>query len=320
MLFATGWQLDMLGNLDPLYFPVIYSALMVGMWNLAVRYGYDAYMSLSENYGPFMAGPMILLLNHVVVYHLYAGIQEYFDRHPKGPWAKYKMHRRDEKLGNFYGKIYPNVLRNQLVVFPITLWFFYIAFGGRGFHGEYLKQVPTWSDILIQGLTEFAVYETIFYVGHRALHHRSMYNRFHSFHHSTKASTGISGLYMHWVEFFLTQALPIVLGPVILDSNPILPFVGTTIGSLHSVHSHGAYEFPFIPKPGFHEAHHARLKVCFATGPLDWLCGTGMDADEQDALTSSRRAKMAHQKKKEGGNVDGMKKKKKKRFPAAVVG
>ena len=66
-----------------------------------------------------------------------------------------------------------------------------------------------------------------------------------------QGSVGISGIYMGVVEFWSTQTLPIVLAPVLFNSHPIIPLLGTCVGSLNSVQSHGCYAFPFMTNPRY---------------------------------------------------------------------
>lgn len=46
------------------------------------------------------------------------------------------------------------------------------------------------------------------------------------------------------------------------------------IGSLNSIHSHGAYRFPLMPVPDAHDLHHSKFHWNFGTGPLDKAHGT----------------------------------------------
>jgi len=109
---------------------------------------------------------------------------------------------------------------------------------------------------------------------HRWMHSNMTMYAFHQQHHTTFASVGVSGQYMHWMDYVITQAFPTMLPCIILDTHICVMCLCVVIGSLNSIHSHGGYAFPFMPNPADHLAHHLYFNVAFGIGPLDWLFGT----------------------------------------------
>ena len=97
------------------------------------------------------------------------------------------MHRND-KLN--YNQMLPNCLRNQFLVFLPTMIL------GKYFN-IFLRidspLPPSSSEILKDGLGIIIGYEIVFYFGHRLLHTKPFYKKYHLLHHKTFGSVGISG-------------------------------------------------------------------------------------------------------------------------------
>ena len=62
---------------------------------------------------------------------------------------------------------------------------------------------------------------------------------------------------------------PVIVGTYVLDCHAATVWLFAIIGSLNSIHSHGAYRFPMMPVPDAHDVHHSKFHWNFGTGPLD---------------------------------------------------
>eukprot|EP01137_Pigoraptor_chileana_P008251 Opistho-2@54813 len=165
------------------------------------------------------------------------------------------------------------VLLNQLfwlpaltaAAFPIAQW--------RGISA--LLPLPRFErvifDIAVFGLLE----EVGFYYSHRALHHPIVYKNIHKMHHEWTAPIGISALYCHPLEFFLSNLFPIILGPLIMGSHLLTMWLWFSMAIIVTVNVHSGYHFPLMPSPEFHDFHHLKFNNNFGViGILDYLHGT----------------------------------------------
>jgi sterol desaturase/sphingolipid hydroxylase (fatty acid hydroxylase superfamily) len=267
-LAHTGWQPEVAASAMKGKIPWVYVLVMMGWAAFLHAWSVPLYQWALARHGAFFAGPGLGFCFHVVMFHLAAGLHALMDALPRGPWARFKMHRRD-KLA--YADILPNVLFNQFVVYTAAAAALYWVFGGRGLQA--LPEPPTALQYACHNVLHYLLYETGFYWAHRALHHRALYAH-HRLHHTTKGSVGVSGLYNSPLDFLLTQALPALLGPVLMGTHIFVVWMFIPIGSFNSVHSHGAYQFPGLPDPLEHSDHHHLYQVNFGTGPWDYLLGT----------------------------------------------
>lgn len=221
----------------------------------------------------------------MVTWHGYGAVQQWMDARLQKKeekeiashegenrwWAKYKIHTKDTLT---YYDMLPNVLFNQFAVFlPALVLLAFASDHGRGLRLDN-GQPPSVATLLLHLVGLVASYEIFFYYGHLLLHHPKLYARFHKKHHQTFASVGISGQYATALDFFMMQAGPVIVGTYVLDCHAATVWLFAIIGSLNSIHSHGAYRFPMMPVPDAHDVHHSKFHWNFGTGPLDKTHGT----------------------------------------------
>ena len=65
-----------------------------------------------------------------------------------------------------------------------------------------------------------------------------------------------------------------MVGILLLDTHVVSVWLFAIIGSFNNIHSHGGYNFPFMPMTDFHRIHHNRILVNYGTEALDKLHGT----------------------------------------------
>ena len=74
------------------------------------------------------------------------------------------------------------------------------------------------------------------------------------FFSTTFASVGVSALYMDPMDFILTQAIPQLVPPLLINAHPVVIWLGALIGSINAVHTCviwrsvccGCYRTPFF--------------------------------------------------------------------------
>jgi hypothetical protein len=71
-------------------------------------------------------------------------------------------------------------------------------------HSEPQRSIASWYGGVITAIIEFCMYDILFYLGHRLLH-TSMFSSFHALHHSSHATSAVSGHYMSAVRGLITN-------------------------------------------------------------------------------------------------------------------
>eukprot|EP01136_Pigoraptor_vietnamica_P029353 Opistho-1_new@87445 len=94
-------------------------------------------------------------------------------------------------------------------------------------------------------------------------------------HHEWTAPIGISALYCHPLEFFLSNLFPIIIGPLVMGSHLLTMWLWFSLAIIVTVNVHSGYHFPLMPSPEFHDFHHLKFNTNYGViGVLDYLHGT----------------------------------------------
>lgn len=125
-----------------------------------------------------------------------------------------------------------------------------------------------------RGVIYYLLYDIIFYIGHRIMHHAYFYKKIHKKHHLTYADNGISGSYMGIIDFFGEFIIPFYLPLYIIGNDPIIMILYSIIGNINSVLSHSGFNFPFMPYNKSHLIHHTQQKYNYGIFIMDYIFGT----------------------------------------------
>ncbi|XP_071951503.1 fatty acid hydroxylase domain-containing protein 2-like [Antedon mediterranea] len=138
-----------------------------------------------------------------------------------------------------------------------------------------VRELPTFSWVLVE-LAVFLIVEEIgFYYSHRLLHHPLIYKHVHKLHHEWTSPIGLTAIYAHPVEHIVSSLLPSSLGPIIMGSHIATIWMWFIMVISSAVNAHCGYHLPFFPSPEAHDFHHLKFTNCFGTlGILDRLHGT----------------------------------------------
>jgi len=179
-----------------------------------------------------------------------------------------------------------DTLINHLVARPITAYYFYGLhkyFGGADWSMN--APLPSLPTILYSFVVYMIVNDTLFYWSHRALHHPSVYKRFHKQHHEFHVSLGITTEYASPFESVFSNTIPTVLGPLIMGSHPTLLWMWLVFREIETVDAHCGYVFPFSPMRPFpfngpqrHDYHHSNNTGNFGSFFTFWDKLMGTDA------------------------------------------
>ncbi|XP_062098062.1 very-long-chain aldehyde decarbonylase CER1-like [Humulus lupulus] len=160
--------------------------------------------------------------------------------------------------------------------------------------------VPIWrtDGVIITILLHVGAVEFLYYWLHRALHHRYLYSRYHSHHHSsivTEPITSVAHPFAEHVAYFLLFAIPL-LTSVLTDTRSIAVLIGYIV-YIDFMNNLGHCNFELIPKwlfyvfpplkyliytPSFHSLHHTQFRTnyCLFMPMYDYIYGTADESSE----------------------------------------
>lgn len=208
-----------------------------------------------------------------ILFHTVALTFEIFDR--LQVLHSYKIFHATQTTPS-YRKMLPQVVFNQLfVMFPTMLLWTRLGL-------TYNKSRDAPPGIIPQVLSYLScatlapfIHEVLFYVPHRFLLHShwGFKHLNHALHHSSRAHSAISAMYMAPIDFFLECVLPYVVPLTTLTRMSILPRTHAVlmlpIGALGGLYEHSGYNFiPMIDSldTRTHGLHHANYNCSFADG------------------------------------------------------
>ena len=163
----------------------------------------------------------------------------------------------------------PIVIRNHII--SALIYNLYISYTNKGLQNN--DEIPLLYLFFQIGIF-FSIFDIIFYIGHRLIHHNKLYPYIHKTHHNTHADIAISGYYMDIIDFIIEFMLPVYITTYILDLNIIVFFLSILIGQLNGLITHSGYNFPFIPYEKDHLYHHLELNHNYGILFMDYLFNT----------------------------------------------
>ncbi|WP_052486946.1 sterol desaturase family protein [Gordoniibacillus kamchatkensis] len=203
-------------------------------------------------------------------------------------WIAYKRpswaekYRIQDKVGKSDRIVIPSI-RYYLLngsIFAALLVLFWPILRLSSVH---MGAIPPWYTILLQVLFFIYFEDFLFYVVHRTLHTKFLYQYIHSVHHRVTVPWAIAGNYMHPVEFILIASC-VIIGPVLLGSHVVTVWIWIVFRQWLAANEHCGYEFPWNPNhlfpfydgASFHDYHHSKFKGNYAafTGLWDRIFGT----------------------------------------------
>lgn len=172
-------------------------------------------------------------------------------------------------------KVTLNLLFNQFVVINL--------FGVFGYVTNYARVEPTLPshlEVLFHLLIFVYIDELLYYYGHRLLHSRRFYSKFHKQHHEFRAPVGLAAIYCHPIEMFFANLVPLFGGFWFFQllgepAHAYTLYIWTVVAILGTQSHHCGYNWPWMQpdeQPNFHDFHHEKFNCNYGSmGWLDWF-------------------------------------------------
>lgn len=253
---------------------------------------------------------LLLARNAALVLLLFGGLHLYFYVWKgQGDALKFssKPLARGSKRFLFADQVRDNMFRSLAFGVPIitayeaiTWWGF--ANGYFGFPGLDIGPVAyaAWCAALV--VLAPVIHAVHFYLGHRLLHWKPLYQRVHYVHHLNVEVGPWSGLAMHPLEqaiYFSTVVVPWLVAP-----HPLIALFQIHIAAFSPALGHSGFEKLRLGRRlgvdsgnYFHYLHHRYFECNYggSVAPLDWLFGTFHDGSPaaHEAMQARMRARHA---------------------------
>ncbi|CAD8063789.1 unnamed protein product [Paramecium primaurelia] len=206
---------------------------------------------------------------HIVVYILVNGSYGiiYYLNHPffeqfkveKKPWPWHQNKQEWIKLRN---ETFKNFSINLIVGILLAM-----AFGITGVKYRFDRQsLPDLWEMIPQFLFCILIEDIGFYWSHRLLHIPALY-KYHKQHHQYTVTISISAEYSTALEYLLSNLLPFIIGPRLLNERlhmmTMLIWIGIRVYKTLSAHSGYVFPWeifqyiPFLAFAEFHSYHHS---------------------------------------------------------------
>lgn len=197
---------------------------------------------------------------------------------------------------------------NHFIVAPFTLYFGFPLFKWSGM--VIGGPIPPFYIFIKDIIVSIIVNDTLFYWGHKLLHHKSVYKYCHKQHHQFKINTGISSEYAHPIEHLFSNIVP-VAGNLLVGSHIIVFWVWLAIRIGEIVDTHSGYNFEWSPYSLLpwqggadrHDFHHSHNDGCYGSFTIFWDQLMGTDA-AYNRYVEKRKARLEDRKWAANSEID----------------
>jgi sterol desaturase/sphingolipid hydroxylase (fatty acid hydroxylase superfamily) len=156
---------------------------------------------------------------------------------------------------------------NKFVMLPAMLLFAGVTNKWVPVNDISIEEFPTGYEMLWQIVFSFVIEDFFFHLGHRLMHTRYFYSKYHKIHHKYNISISIASESMHAFEYVFTGIIPSSIGMVVLGRRvhyiTHLAWIYARISE--TTNGHSGYDFPWsvyalLPNATttpYHDYHHS---------------------------------------------------------------
>jgi len=183
------------------------------------------------------------------------------------------------------------ILINQFILQMPLSYLLFPLLKARGL--DFSPELPSPLTVIAHILIFMICEDTMFYWSHRMLHHPAIYKHIHKKHHEFKTTIGIASEYAHTVEWFVSNLMPFMMGPLLIGPHMVTLWIWMFIRVVETVEAHSGCTVPFSPfnflpfQGGAerHDYHHMYNVGSFGSFFNYWDKIMGTDASFSDHLT-----------------------------------
>lgn len=138
-------------------------------------------------------------------------------------------------------------------------------------------RVPTLTQFIYEFIISIIFIEAGFYYVHRALHQPYFYKQIHKYHHEWQAPISLTVFYVHPIEHIFVNVLPILSGPLILQTHPLFTWFWILFSLIVAMSNHSGWYYivNLLGPPLFHDYHHNLFIGNYGLiGLFDYIHGT----------------------------------------------
>eukprot|EP00300_Choanocystis_sp_HF-7_P042737 c9439_g1_i1.p1 GENE.c9439_g1_i1~~c9439_g1_i1.p1 ORF type:complete len:168 (+),score=23.14 c9439_g1_i1:446-949(+) len=157
---------------------------------------------------------------------------------------------------------------------------------------DFASSLPSMSTVLVQIFACMWVDDTLFYWGHRVLHHPKLYAKIHKQHHKFFVPSALAVEYAHPVED-LFNTVCTVSAPLLFHYHLFVFWLCLIVKIWQSIDAHSGFNLPFPLSPWSclpsmdsapaHDLHHSQNTGNYGGYFVfwDWLMGTKIHQDRK---------------------------------------
>lgn len=225
----------------------------------------------------FICHETAFLLVQLYFFIIYSMKLPFFEKYKttSNPWP---WEEKDHDFKETLYKTFKSLAINHLIILPIALlpnYYFDICEFNLN-----KTELPGFFEVIFQVLGCVIVDDFVFYISHRLLHTKYLYQLIHKQHHEYKHTISLSSEYAHPIEYLIGNLLPSSVFPFILNYNMHFTTYITWLVTItfESSDGHSGYDFswsphrilPFNIGAEYHYFHHLQFTGNYSSEFYHW--------------------------------------------------